>query len=254
MWWINRGCCYKGTCEKTAVREHPVVMGFGLLTQKSRPRTPQTHMLRGKTCTHTHRFETYKVTCIAVWCCLLSSSFPFLFFSFSFLAQTPPLRPCRWASICLHPPHPPPVSDLLFMSLCVPPSLSVPPLWSRVWVLLGERCATQMMSHHVTLSSPSPSPPLLPLQLSHRREHFLLTRQTQIAHTCRRMVRGAHKRRLFILAHSFPSDRDVKLPLSQTQQAPHQQTCCLVVWRYHLFGIFFFLLFQHTFSLQRAHA
>lgn len=33
----KQGCCFKGTCEKTTVREHPVVMSFGLLTQKYHP-------------------------------------------------------------------------------------------------------------------------------------------------------------------------------------------------------------------------
>lgn len=91
---------------------------------------------------------------------LLSSSFQVFFFSF--LTQTPPLRPCCRA-VDLSPPSP--VSDLVFISFCVSPSFSAPlPLRSRVWVLLGERCATKMMSHAVTLSSP---PLLLFLLLFH---------------------------------------------------------------------------------------
>lgn len=91
---------------------------------------------------------------------LLSSSFQVFFFFL--LTQTPPLRPCCRA-VDLSPPSP--VSDLVFISFCVSPSFSAPlPLRSRVWVLLGERCATKMMSHAVTLSSP---PLLLFLLLFH---------------------------------------------------------------------------------------
>lgn len=70
-------------------------------------------------------------------------------------------------------------------------------------MLLGERCATQMMSHPVTLpSSLSPSAPSSPATR--------LTRQTRIARTCCRTVRGAHERCHFILSSHAP------LPLTET--------------------------------------
>lgn len=193
-------------------------------------------MLRGKTCTHTHRFKSLALrmpsdvaSLLSLW--LLSSSFQFFFF----LAQTPPLRPCRWA-VYLSPPSP--VSDLLFMSL----HLSLfPALWSRVWVLLGERCATQMMSHPVTLSSPPPPllpfphPPALPT-LSPHWAFFSLQDKLGSLTRAAGWYEGAYNRCHFILAQASPPDRDVKPPLSQKQQAPHQQTytsadvslpCCL---------------------------
>lgn len=91
-----------------------------------------------------------------------------------------------------------------------------------------ESCCHSVISPSPPLPPPLPSSPCSPtaLSLPHWTEHFfLLTRQTRIARTCRRMVRGAREHCHFILAHAAPSDRDVKPPLSQKQQAPHQQTC-----------------------------
>lgn len=145
--------------------------------------------------------------------CHLHLSFIYLFF----LAQTPPLRPCRWA-VYLSPPSP--VSDSLFMSLCVPPSLSVPPSDLEFGVIRWKMCHADDESscHSVISSSSSSLPPPRPPKLSPNTAFFLLpTRQTQISHTCRRMVRGAYKRCQFILAQAFLSDRDVKPPLFQKQ-------------------------------------
>lgn len=169
----------------------------------------------------------------AVWCFLSSFSETFVIFISVFLAQTPPLRPCCRA-VYLSPPSP--VSHLLFTSLCILPSLSVPPLWSRGGVLLGERCATQMMSHPVTLSSPPPSSLSLQLALTNR-SVFSSTRRSQIARTCCRMVRGAHKRCHFILTRTFPvwqRRQTTTFPKAAgtTSTDMHLQTCrCLVVWR-----------------------
>lgn len=203
-------------------------------------------MLRGKTCTHTHRFKSLALrmpsdvaSLLSLW--LLSSSFQFFFF----LAQTPPLRPCRWA-VYLSPPSP--VSDLLFMSL----HLSLfPPLWSRVWVLLGERCATQMMSHPVTLSSPpllsSPFLTLQPSRLSHRTEHFSPYKtNSDLSHVPQDGTRG----------HTTAVISSSRRPLRLTETSNRHfrkssrhhinrrtllQTCrCLVVCRYRHFLIFFF--------------
>lgn len=203
-------------------------------------------MLRGKTCTHTHRFKSLALrmpsdvaSLLSLW--LLSSSFQFFFF----LAQTPPLRPCRWA-VYLSPPSP--VSDLLFMSL----HLSLfPALWSRVWVLLGERCATQMMSHPVTLSSPpllsSPFLTLQPSRLSHRTEHFSPYKtNSDLSHVPQDGTRG----------HTTAVISSSRRPLRLTETSNRHfrkssrhhinrrtllQTCrCLVVCRYRHFLIFFF--------------
>lgn len=99
-----------------------------------------------------------------------------------------------------------------------------------------------------SVSAPTPTP----LPNSHRAEHFLFTRQTRSAHTCARMGRGAQMLSFHPRARS-PSDRDVKPPLSQKQQAPHQQsrTCRNVVAllsEVPLLCFFFPLLFNMLFS------
>lgn len=262
----KQGCCYTGTCEKTAVREHPVVMGFGLLTQKYHPPPPphRRHTCWGakharihtdSRCTKSLALKMLSDVASLLSLRLLSSSFQFFFSSnasfktLSLSSLSFSTLPCLWLT--------------LYIPLRSSISLCSPPLWSRVWVLLGERCATQMMSHPVTLSSPPlllPPPPHPPaLQLAHRAEHFLLTRQTQIAHTCGTMVRGACKRCHFILTQAFPSDRDVKPPLSQKQQAPHQQICtcrlvaALLFEGTVIFWFFFFFSYFNTLFSSSVH-
>lgn len=87
-------------------------------------------------------------------------------------------------------------------------------------MLLGERCAAQMMSHPVTLSSP---PPSSPPTLSQSRA-FSPYKTNSLARAA-----GCYERRTNAVISSsrapFPPDRDVKPLLSGKQQAPHQQIC-----------------------------
>lgn len=124
---------------KLAVRERPVVMGFWVANSKISPtplsssHSPQTHSLRGATCTRTQKthkkrgFQSHLHRECRLMLLLFFHRgfchlrFRFFFFFFNSNASFKTLLLSRQSVSTL------PVSDLVFISFCVSPSFSAPP-------------------------------------------------------------------------------------------------------------------------------